>query len=138
MPLLPQFPHLSETVGDKHNSFTLSSWNHQDPRIPGGETEAQGREQLPGRGGLAWWGAVNSQAKRWAGCRGTARPPRGQGIVRGHKGGVGRLPTEKEELMAVAVGSQQQRRAVKAALALWGSGPKFRTPAGCVLPWPAG
>ena len=32
-------------------------------------------------------GPVNSQAKRWAGCRGTARPPRGQGIVRGHKGG---------------------------------------------------
>lgn len=129
MPLLPQFPRLSETVGDKHNSFALSSWNHQDPRIPGGETEAQGREQLLGRGGLAWWGAVNSQAKRWAGCRGAAS----EAIK-----GVGRLPTQKEELMAVAVGSQQQRRAVKAAPAIWGSAPKFRTPAGCVLPWPAG
>lgn len=36
--------------------------------------------------------------------------------------------------MAVAVGSRRQRRAVKATLALWGSGPKFRTPAGWVLP----
>lgn len=33
---------------NKHNSFTFGTWNQNDPYIPGGETEAQGGDQLPG------------------------------------------------------------------------------------------
>lgn len=83
---------------------------------------------------LAQQGAVNSQAKWWADpCGAGALKEAIKGMCDGGSSFFCVCVMEEAALMAIAiaVGSRQQSQAVKAAPALWGSGPKFRIPAVC-------
>lgn len=78
----PRTPPCPNFPSRRRSSFTRSSQSHRDTRAPAGETEA--------RDGHSWLGGGREPQADGGGTglrHSLVRPPRGQGIVRGRKGG---------------------------------------------------
>lgn len=68
--------------------------------------------------------------------RARSDPRAARALSRAIKGDVPARLGGRRRLERLLPWAADNKGAVKAAPALWGSGPKFRSPAGCVPPWP--